>query len=550
METAQGPFSTLEPQQLTTQLGLPGLATISQGGSNPSFGADHTAYAQLTSYADELQQEQALTEAIKASRTDMLAAVPAQNYISDTRSTKWTLTNSQLGLATQGETSAYLSSSQCVDIATTRVSGSVEITFPAGGAAGAGKYFILPELFPLMLFTSGLQIGQNGNVLQDPGTATDQCWLTQMRAAKRPFNNSDLIYHSMVMIKPDGTRYPLTRDGRGFSFMNEPNDYAAPATVSSGLVVPMADGAPTVVQATFTFRPTHHFFGTAKTWPPNIPLRLILKWNPSVTSLLYSGIGDAAVQTAAANASTAIAIHTTRSNEIWLTPSVRTFIMNHFEVGPLTNMTTAQARVFQRSALYDPTYGIPAVNIADIGGIWQFETFRLSSHAVSGNQFQFHPVLNGSARPKIMVIGIPNQYLKYGASLQPAADCALQTLQVLYNGTTIWDEPYTLNSGIGGNMETLYAESARFARAENNISRERPWWNYEKWAADHAWIVVNIAPSHNPDEIQPNSAAPVEVRGTFTAPAPLNMVIRVGLFFDQTMLLRKDNTAIFSLPIY
>jgi len=244
-------------------------------------------------------------------------------------------------------------------------------------------------------------------------------------------------------------------------------------------------------------------------------------------------------------------IHTIRSEEIYLEPSMRTYIMNHFETGPLTNMNQlANARTMNSAALFDPTFGIPQYNAANIGAIFQFDVHRLSSHAISGSAFQIHPVLNGSARPKMLVLAIPNPNLPYSGTLTPATGCTLQTLQILYNGQTVWDEPYSQVTDVNNNMLPLYAESARYAGCDRGIGPKKPWFNYESWFADRGWIVINLAPSHNENEIQPNSSAPIEIRGTFTTAVPQGLNIRVGLFFDQTMLLQKNNTAIFSLPIY
>jgi hypothetical protein len=539
METAQGPFSSLNPMDMAGQLGLPGLSTISQTGSDPSYGSDHTSMHELTSYADDLNRAQALTEAVKASRTDMTAAVPAQHYVEDTRNSKWTITNTNNGFAPQGSTTAYLSSAQCVDLKTTRLTGSMQITIPGMVGPTPADYYILPSALPLMVFTYGLQIGQNGNVLQDVGTSTDQFWLTQMRLAKRAFNKSDLVWSETQW------QANAQRDGQIFNWNMGANNYATGAGVTD--VTINATAGQQILTSTFTIRPTHPFFNIVKTWPPNIPLKLLVEWKPALLTQLIMPHG------AAANTATMeLRVHTVRSEEIYLEPSMRTYIMNHFETGPLTNMNQlALSRTMNRAALFDPTFGIPQFNAANVGAVYQFEVNRLSSHAVSGTQFQFHPVLNGSARPTKVVIAIPHQFLPFSASLTPAPGCTLQTLQVLYNGQTVWDEPYTQVTDVANNMEPLYAESMRYAGADTGtIGVTKQWWGYEAWFADRAWIVVNLAPSHNDAEVQPNASAPVEIRGTFTAAPPAGMNIRVGLFFDQTMLIQKNNTTVFSLPIY
>lgn len=546
METAQGGFSSLNPMDIFSQLGTPGLSTIDQTGSEPFLGGEHTALHELTSYADDLNQAQALTEAIRASRTDMTAAVPAQKYIEDTRNSKWTITNTNQGFSNQGVTTAYLSSAQCVDLKTTRLTGSIQISVPALPAPApvpADDYYILPDAWPLMCFTYGLQVGQNGNVLMDPGTATDQYWLTQMRLAKKNFRDSDLIFHSTALRDGTGAVGGGSSDGSSFTYNTVPNTYTGQAGVSE-VTVPARAGA-NVWTATFTIRPTHSFFNIVKTWPPNIPLKLIIQWNPALTASLIQG-NSARLQNPAQAATIALRIHTIRSEELYMEPSMRTYIMNHFETGPLTNLNQlAMARTMNKATLFDPTFGIPEYNAANIGGIFQFEVFRLSSHSVSGNQFQIHPVLNGSARPTLMVIGIPNTRVPYTSTMSN-----LSNIQVLYNGQTVWDEPYTRVADVANNLLPLYAESARFSSAEIGLASNKAWWNYETWFADHGWIVVNIAPSHNRSEVQPNSSAPVEIRGQFVAPPVDGTNIRVGLFFDQTMLLQKNNTAIFSLPIY
>lgn len=514
-----------------TQLGTPGLSTISQTGTEPFLGGEHTALHELTSYADDLNQAQALTDAVRASRTDMTAAVPAQKYVEDTRNSKWTITNTNQGFSDQGFSTAYLSSAQCVDLKTTRLTGSISISQPGLGAAPTNAdFYMLADALPLMCFTYGIQIGQNGNVLQDPGTSSDQFWLTQMRLAKKNFRKSDLVYSWNMPPDPE------------FNFATLPATYAT-APLSYASTIP-ATNAASVTTITFTIRPTHSFFNIVKTWPPCIPLKLTISWNPSLLATLIKGFGAAAA--AAKTATITLQIHTIRSEEIYLEPSVRQYIMNHFEVGPLTNMNQlALARTMNRATLFDPTFGIPQYNAANIGAIFQFEVFRLSSHAISGNQFQIHPVLNGSARPTFIVIGIPHQTRLYSSNLSN-----LQSIQVLYNGQTVWDEPYIIQTNANNNLLPLYAETARHADAERGLAEQKFWWSYDTWFADHGWIIVNIAPSHNSAEVQPNSSAPVEIRGQFINAPPENLNLRVGLFFDQTMLLQKNNTAIFSLPIY
>ena len=542
METAQGGFSSLNPMDIFTQLGTPGLSTIDQTGTEPFLGGEHTAYHELTSYADDLNQAQALTDAIRASRTDMTSAVPAQKYIEDTRNSKWTITNTNQGFSNQGSTTAYLSSAQCVDLKTTRLTGSIQIATPAIAGATAGDFYVLPDGWPLMCFTFGLQIGQNGNVLQDPGTSSDQYWLTQMRLAKKAFDQSDMVYSCTAFTNAAGGLNGGNLEGSSFNWSVSPNNYASRGTVSETTI--SADPAAALWSATFTIRPTHSFFNIVKTWPPNIPLKLLVQWNPALTGSLISPQG--ALATAGAPPAISLRVHTIRSEELYLEPSMRTYIMNHFETGPLTNMNQlSMARTMNKAALFDPTFGIPEYNAANIGGIFQFEAFRLSSHTTSGSTFQIHPVLNGSARPTLIVIGFPNTNLAYSSSVSN-----LQNLQILYNGQTVWDEPYNIVTDVANNLEPLYAETSRFANTELGLGPSRRWWNYYKWAADHAWIIVNIAPSHNRSEIQPNSSAPVEIRGQFINPVAGGTNVRVGLFFDQTMLLQKNNTAIFSLPIY
>lgn len=535
---------------LAPQLGLPGLSTISQSGGNPTYGGGSSSLHELTTIADELNQAQALTEAIRSSRTDMTAAVPAQRYIEDTRNSKWTVTNTNNGLSTNGNSIAYLSSPQCIDLGTTRVTGSVAITFPAVADAAAADYFILPTGLPLMLFTYGVQIGQNGNVLQDPGTSTDQYWLTQMRLFKSSFRKSDLFYSNSPWYTGAGAipADVLGYDGDVFDWTTKPNVYGAPATVNEVTVAALADAR--TLSSTFCIRPTHSFFNIMKTWPPNVPLKLILSWSPALTRQLVGGTGR--VTDAILNGiEIQIRLHTVRSEEIYLEPGMRQYIMNHFDNGPQTNLNTlAQARTLQASNLYDPTFGIPNYNPANISAVYQFDVHRLSSHSVSGNSFQFHPVMNGSARPTIVVIAIPNPQLPFQAALSPAANCTLQTLQVLYNGQTVWDEPYQQVDDIGNNMLPLYAEALRYSSADQGVGKAKSWLNYPAWENDHSFIVINVAPSHNPAEINPNASAPIEIRGTFTAAVPQGMNIRCGLFFQQTMLLQHNNTAVFSLPIY
>jgi hypothetical protein len=545
METAQGPFSSLNSLEMASAPGLPGLSTINELGSNPSYGAGGDAVTDLTTYADEIRHEQALAHATKASRTDMLGSVPTQQYIEDTRNSKWTITNTSQGFAPSGETTAYLSSAQCVDIGTTRLTGSMQISVPAVAAATDADFWTLPPGFPTMLFTNGLQIGANGNTLQDVGTSTDQGWLMQMRLASKPFTDDDVIWEDDIPVL-GGTK-------AAFSYLAGSDNYATTSSMSIPTI--KATTTATVYTYSFQMRPTHAFFSIVKTWPPNIPLKLILKWNQS--NLIALTTRQGATAGGAPVSAINLRIHTIRSEEIYLKPSMRQYIMNHFATGPATNMNQlAQARTLNDAALYDPTFGIPAYNPANISAIYQFETSRLSTHSVSGNNFQFHPVLNGSARPKRIVIGFPHPNTAYSSSAFPATATYLSSLQILYNGQTVWDEPYIPVADVAtttatGSLLPLFSEVRRHVGDQNNNGVTcGSYYSYQRWTSDAFWIVVKIGPSHNDLEIQPNEAAPVEVRGSFIGTVPTSYNIRVGLFFDQTMLLQKNNTAIFSLPIY
>lgn len=542
METAQGPFSSLDPLELASAPGLPGLSTIDQTGSYPAAGSAQDALNELTVYADELKKEQAMALAIRSSRTDMLAATPAQTYCVDTRNSKWTLTNAQNGFAQSGETVAYLASAQCVDLSTTRLTGSISITLPATDTPGNTKYFTAPPLLPLCLFTFGVQIGANGNVLQDVGTATDQIWLTQSRLFKKDFNKSDLFCTSNIRDSNNNL------DGSVLSYNTAVNNNANTAGIQDNVFQSTA-AAKTLV-FTFTIRPNHSFFGIEKTWPPNLPIKLICRWNQATLVSLFQ---PSAAQNPAAVSSVQLRIHTIRSEEIYFIPEMRQAIMNGFATGPVNNMNQlAAARTFNKNAMYDPRFNMPQFDPVQVAGIFQFEVFRLSRHAMSGNSFYINPVLNGSARPKILVLSFPHAFIPYSASLSPDGGTTfLKSLQVLYNGQTVWDEPYTQISDVGNNMLPLYAETRRYAKADaGQCYPSIGYVNYDRWAADNAFIVVRLAPSHNDNEIQPNDSAPVEIRGEFTGAVPASTTAIVALFYDQTMLMQRNNTAIFSLPIY
>lgn len=541
MDRANGVFGGLSPFELGNPApGVPGMSTI---GTMDAVG--HATTSELITFADELKQSQALAEAIKASKTDMQAAIHPQQYKEDTRSSKWTITQASNGFAQNGTATCYLSSAQCVDLASTRYAADVRITLPAVAAADPNAdYWILGSLWGLLAFTNGVQVGQNGNVLVDLGTSTDQMWLTKMRAAKRQFDKAPLRFNQGSWV---GTGINATRTQ--YSYDTPVNNYTDPNAVHETLFG--ASDTARVVTNSFVARPTHPFFTVAKLWPPNLPLKLTFEWNPTTTRGLVMGVGRAAAQQTAVTVE--LRFRTLRSSEIYLEPTMRAHIMGNFELGPQTNLNQlANANTQNRAALYDPSFGINNYNPQDVGAVYQYEVFRLSSHSINGSSFQIHPVLNGSARPKEIVIAFPHPTLNYEASLTPATGVQLQTLQVLYNGQTVWDEPYTALEDVGGNMAALYAESRRYAGADQGLGSDvtDPWYNYPSWAADHAWIVIRTAQSHDDDEIQPNSSAPIEVRGTFTAPVPAGMQVRVGLFFDQTQIQQKNNTTVFALPIY
>jgi len=547
----------MPPGAYTQMPGLPGLESISQMMTEDGpmdIGNEQGGAMGLTIYPQHDDQSKALQRAVRASRTDMPRATPPQRYIEDTRNNKWTITQSNASFSPTGNIVANLASGQFVDLQTTRVAGILSFTIPAATTAPAATDVLtIHPMAPLMAMTTGVQLGNNSNVVQDVGTSLDQPWLIAMQAAYEQFDTTRFIMDAYAVAQVGGVATPVNALWGGSNEYYNPRSQAATVFTTTTnnffpTIQPSTTGE-TTVYVNFVIRPAHPYFNIEKAWSPTLPLRLTLRWNSEMLNGVFLGSGQAA------NTTAQLYIQTVRCEELWFTNEMKNHALKNFQTGQGINMNrTAMANTAQTSAtLYDPSYGVASLNPQAVAAIYQYTSSRLSRHSISGNQFSFHPVLNGSARPKFMVIAIPNNIMNTFATLTPGNAAWLAQLQILYNGLTVWDEPYLTSSystpaAIDGlSALPLYSESKRYAAADQQL---RPrWWDYVRWADSACFIVVMLSASHNRDEIQPNMAAPVEVQGRFNVAPPTNTTILVGLFFDQTLICLRDNSTIQSLPI-
>lgn len=501
-----------------------------------------TAWDRLNTYAEDDNFDQALNQATKQSRTEMSSAVPPQMYLEDTRVSKWTMQASSGGLSNDSEMTALLSSAHPIDIYSTRVQILFNLHIPAGAAADT-NYVALHPIFALLCYTYGVYLGTNGSSIIDYGTTQDQPWLNVMRWAKRNFSDTDLV---MTV-----TATPPTDLITGADYIRNAVLTNAPRMSRQWYTFPTSD-VDQDIQLSVQIRPPHNFFAIKKCYPPNIPLKMLMKNTvDSMNRVILNHGGAAGV--ALDGVVLTSQIDYIRSDELYFTPTMNEHIKSNFTNTATSNMNRIAVQRGQpigsgSSTLYDPTYGFPNYNPDSVGALYQYETNRLFSATISGASFYINPVTSTSARPKTLVVAFPRDdpfpaagRLPYTSSLYPNNVEAgrLTSFQVLYNGQTIWDSPIT-DAGY------LYGESKKNVGGEKGLMN---WFTYDQFRSSYAFIVVHIAASHNMTEVQPNMSCPIEIQGQFGQAMP-PMSIRVGLFYDQTLSVMKTGAAVSSLPIY
>ena len=495
---------------------------VDNGLAGPAH-VDSDTLAKLTTYAEEADYAQTLVLATQASGTDMMAATPTQGYIDDTRNTLWAISQNQFGYSSDASLTANLVSAQCVNLPSTRIRGSLILTNTTGAEITCYSF---PNFYS-HLCTAGLKVGQNGVTICDVGEGTNQMWRDLMFDFGR---NTDRITRAVT-----GSKYT----GKLF----EPGDHVTSADTMPSFTVP-ANGQSDPFE--FSFRPNINMFNSAKLWPPNLPLQLLLTWTASNSRLLFYTVTGSApeVWTVATGIVPTIRLEYITSEEVQLNPSLRDHILTQFTNTPSMNINAA-ANLIRRGGnggqmpptgrpLLDNTFGISNYNPERIAAIYQYIDGRLNIFNINGQSFTINPVNNGSARPSKMLICISPKSTNFGR-FDPIQ---LQDLQVFYDGRALWHKPLT--------PFELYVESCKALKADPTTKHD--WFTYATWLSLAGVIVVDMAPSHNENEIQPSRSTQITIVGNLVAPVT-DMAIRTGLYFDQTLVIFKNSEGVLNLPI-
>lgn len=529
------------------------LAGVDAGLAGPPI-LDNDTFAHLSTFAEEDSVSQALTLAAQQSQTDMLKAVPTQNVTLDTRSTRWVLTSARDDISDVGSITANLASAQVVKLNTTRVRGMIRLHLDAAVPAGDYAYYP-PTAFPLQGFTMGLKVGSNGTSIQDIGTQDDQIVLTSME------------YYSRDAA---GSRIKCVNS-------SQDNDMLNGATAAHSFFITKSDGLPFTEDFEFEFRPTCALFACEKAWPPSIPLKLQINWTPqTLAKLLQSPTNDQGVPTSPAPAM-GIKIYDIISDEITLNPALTAHLQMQFLSAPTTNMDLmlkSMRNGAPANKYFDETFGIgDQLDMNKIAAIYQFPIPRLTTFNISGSSCDVYAVMNGNPRPNKIVIASSIKIPGSAPGPNSFATPSLKTLQILYDGRTVYDQPLTtfqmytetLKAVGGGYLSASRPISLRDYRGatitpqaygyiNTSYSTYSGWAGYTGTPSTNAYIVLKVGPSHNDEDIQPARATQLEIRATYD-PIDINLnpggtaLLRVGLFYDQTMLVMKNNTVIPALPI-
>lgn len=479
----------------------------------------------LNSFAEDDHEEQALNAVAQVSRVDLLNPTPTQGYIHDTRRTIWATTaTAGSTLTTNNVLTATLCSANCVDLPRTRVLGRLNISWPADGAVVTAPVRFSP-LFWEQLFTLGLRVGSNASRIEDKGKSGDHTQLINMRHANRPWHKS-LYKHTSSLVQDQSEFFRM--------------DGGTPAEILPYTTI-VADANAGSATVYFSVRPTHGLFQQNKLWAPNVPIILDLEWNSQRFSDFIDASGFAA------NRFTySVAVDTIYSDELILHPTLAKHIESNFFTSPTNNINMISAARLATQGMNGPlldfTNGLK-MNPSDMAAVYQFRTSRLASFSIPNQTtFEVMPVINNSARPRYLTLRLDNAAPGAPAVTAPTG-CTianLVSLQVLYNGQTIYDRIQ--------NPFNLYFQTRADAHAEGNGGYS--YVPFVTWNTNWAFIVVDVGPSHNKDEIQPVMPSQIVIRGEFAQPTPQNAQISVGMEYDQTMVVTKNGTAIQSVPTW
>ncbi len=490
------------------------LAQADESIRGPSM-IDADTYASLATFAEENDYGQALTLATQQSQTDMLKATPTQNVIYDTRSTQWTITAATDGLTTTNEVTANLASALCVRLNKTVIRGKMLVEIPATADA---RTYVWGPLSPATGITMGVQVGTNQQQIQDIGTTQDQPILLAMELMRK---------------NTRACRVKCVTELAQASFAG--GDYEYKTFVSTAATA-------TNFTMEFELRPTSGLFTCEKVWNPSTPLRLRFQYSPTTLANILRPSDD--------NTTTpviSLQIYDVISDEVQLNPIITEHLQMAFTSAPATNMDLMLKSMMKGGpgrALFDETFGVgSSFDITKVAAIHQFPVGRVSTHSVQGGSFDIYPVMNGSARPVMIDICVfaPFTLSSKVYSNTLFAKQVLDNLQVLYDGRTVWSKPLTA-------FQT-YTQSVKSVNA-GYVTDKALYPTYAEWQDGFAHIVIKTGPSHNDEDIQPARATQLELRGTYSAATyPSAFEIRVGLFYDQTLLTLKNNTCVATLPI-
>lgn len=478
--------------------------------SGPGY-LDETTYAKLSSYADDDLYDQSLAHATQASNAEMMAAVPTQNYVDDTRESLLSINQNQTGPASENSLLAQLVSAQCVKLPTCRIHGYVNISAPEATPEANVSFRTFPWLWS-NLINLGVQSGTNGCVMVDEGLGAEQIWKNYAYLMSKNFEDNK--YPAV------GTKYLDKIFESGDKTMDDMN------------VFTFTDANP--IRYDFSFGPNHHFFRSAKLWPPNLPLRLRLTWDADKTRRLFIPTGE---KTAI---SIQIAIESITIDEVHLNPVVKDQVLANFEITPLTNINAIN-RGFnagfgpsERRPLVDNTLGIRDYNPDRIAALFQYKDTRIQNFNVSGTTFDVQPVQNGSARPGRIVV----TFTTNGSPTLYSDISILKNLQVFCDGRTLFHKALT--------PFDLWRETMKTVKADLDRKQYFTWRSYI--ALKQGYIVLDLAPSRNENEINPARATQITLSGEFNQPQ-MNTNIRVTMIYDQTMTAFKNNEVAIALPL-
>ena len=469
---------------------------------------DHDTLNQITNYVENLNYDQALTQVTQASRTDLLSATPTQQYIHDTRNSLWSLSTNSVGPALTNDIWCTLTTVEMVDLSTTRLRGSVSIY-----TAAAGQVSLHPQFFE-NLFMMGIQVGNNGMYISDASNTSTQPWINTARVQLRN-------------LREQNTGVSATTDVISAWYANPATTRPQRATVAVDDLFAWS--------AEFNVRPPHDLFKVAKLWPANIPLRLQIKWSQDHLKNLVKPVGAAVIT------EIVVQLESIVSEEVHLHPELKSFINQRFVPTDSSNITALnalsnRAGLPQNLPLVDPTLGFSAYNPENITAIYQFPCGAIQQANTVNRQFRYNPVLTGGLRPSKLMFSF-----NATNSLVPGEAVLLNgQYQVFYDGRAVFWKPQSVNE--------LYMLAQRVLNADTQ--QDRKMMSIAEWSnARLMWAIIDLAPSHNVNDVQPARATQITIQVDFDADPPPGTNLNCVMFYDQTLLISKSNEAALSLPI-